>query len=319
MDFYIRWPDGVVRRVQRGGLRNIGGLALVSMLFFLLLSASPMVHAQSTTTISTLPYQIATPGAYVLAGDLTFDASNAPAVSIQAGNVILDCNGHRISSLNRIPDLPAVSAAVGLSDVSIRNCTVVNFDRGITAGWRGYRTQIVDNQILNGGSRGITILGSDALVSGNRIIGLRSKPAGVSEGIWVREFDTGILSANIRVFDNVVADVIGDVGARGIVVGQSSAPQIVGNTLMDIRANPAYSNYAYYLFFPEMAAAPYVENALVRQNVMMARTLQAAYAPDRVYAGQVNAAAACRDNVSVGFRVIDYSVCQVPDRNVDIP
>lgn len=316
MHFCIRQTGGLVPRAQRRGLSS-AGLARGFALFWVLLLSSPIVHAQATTTISTLPYQITAPGAYVLASDLVLD-TNVSAISIQAGNVTLDCEGHKISSSTRYPDFAAISAVVGLSDVTIKNCTVVNFDRGITAGWRGYRTRILDNQILDSGTRGITILGSDALVSGNRVIGLRSKPGSFSEGIFLREFDTGILSTNVRVLDNVVADVFGDSGARAIVVGQSSAPEIAGNTLLDVRANPAYLNYAIYIYFPEYAAGPYVENALIRQNVMMARTLPAGYESDHAYAGMPDAAAVCSGNISVGFPVMDYSSCRLLERNVDI-
>lgn len=315
MHFCIRQTGGLVPRAQRRGLSS-AGLARGFALFWVLL-LSPIVHAQSTTTISTLPYQITASGTYILASDLVLD-TNVSAISIQAGNVTLDCGGHKISSSTRYPDFAAISAVVGLSDVTIKNCTVVNFDRGITAGWRGYRTRILDNQILDSGTRGITILGSDALVSGNRVIGLRSKPGSFSEGIFLREFDTGILSTNVRVLDNVVADVFGDSGARAIVVGQSSAPEIAGNTLLDVRANPAYLNYAVYIYFPEYTAGPYVENALIRQNVMMARTLPAGYESDHAYAGKPNAAAFCSGNISVGFPVMDYSSCQLLERNVDI-
>lgn len=313
----IRRARALAAHAQPSGLKKRTGIAWISALFGVLFLCSPVAHAQSVTTISTLPYEIKAPGTYVLAGDLTLDAS-VSAIAIQAGNVTVDCHGYRITSATRYPDMLAIFAEVGLSDVVIKNCTVVNFDRGITAGWRGYRTQILDNQVLDGGTRGITILGSDALVSGNRVIGLRSKPGGTSEGIFLREFDAGILSVNVRVLDNVVASIFGDSSTRGIVVGPSSAPEIAGNTILDVRANPAYSHYSYYIHFPEYVTGPFVENALIRQNVMMSRTLPAEYVSDRVYAGLPDAAAVCRDNVSVGFRVIDYSPCRLPERNVDI-
>jgi len=302
---------------QPYGLGTRACIVGISALFGALFLCSSVARAQSVTTISTLPYEIKTPGTYVLAGNMALDA-NVAAIAIQSGNVTLDCRGYRITGATRYPDIVAIFAVVGLSDVSIKNCTVVNFDRGITAGWGGYRTQILDNQVIDGGARGITILGSDALVSGNRVIGLRSKPGGTSEGIMLREFDAGILSVNVRVLDNVVANIFGDSITRGIVVGQSSAPEIAGNTILDIRGNPAYSSYSYYIHFPEYVTGPFVENAVVRQNVMMSRMLPAEYVSDRAYGGKPQATAACRDNVSVGFRVIDYSTCQLPERNVDI-
>lgn len=312
----IRRARALAVQVQPCGLQR-ASIAWIFTLFGILSLYSSAAHAQSITTISTLPYEIKTPGTYVLAGNLTLDA-NVAAIAIQSGNVTLDCRGFRISAATRYPDIVAIFAVVGLSDVSIKNCTVVNFDRGITAGWGGYRTQILDNQVLDGGPRGITILGSDALVSGNRVIGLRSKPGGTSEGIMLREFDAGILSVNVRVLDNVVADIFGDSFTRGIVVGSSSAPEIAGNTILDVRPNPAYLSYSSYIHFPEYVTGPFVENAVIRQNVMMSRMLPGEYVPDRAYAGKPQAAAACRDNVSVGFRVIDYSPCQLPERNVDI-
>lgn len=317
MKFNIRRAWTLATNTRPYRLQKKTGIARIFASFGFLFLCSSMAHAQSVTTISALPYEIKVPGTYVLAGNLTLDA-NVSAIAIHASNVTLDCGGHKIASTARYPDVTAIVAVGGLSDVVIKNCTIVNFDRGITAGYRGHRTQILDNQVLDGGVRGITILGSDALVSGNRVIGLRSKPGGLSEGIWLREFDTGILSANVRVLDNVVADVFGDSSARGIVVSQSGAPEIAGNSILDIRANPVYSSYSYYLYFPESATGLFVENALVRQNVMMSRTLPGAYVPDRAYAGQANAAVVCRDNVSVGFRVIDYSACELPERNVDI-
>lgn len=317
MKFNIRRAWTLATHTYPCRLQKRAGIARIFVSLGFLFLCSSMAHAQSVTTISALPYEIKASGTYVLAGDLTLD-ENVSAIAIQASNVTLDCRGYRVTSATRYPDIVAIYAVVGQSDVGIKNCTIVNFDRGITAGWGGYRTQILDNQVLDGGARGITILGSDALVSGNRVIGLRGKPGGTSEGIALREFDTGILSVNVRVLDNVVANIFGDNGARGIFVGQSSAPEIAGNTILDVRTNPAYYYYSYYIHFPEYVTGPFVENALIRQNVMMSRMLPAEYVSDRAYAGQPNVAAACRDNVSVGFRVIDYSTCQILERNVDI-
>ena len=292
-------------------------VARVSAILCFLAMSSFVVHAQSVTSIDSLPYQIQASGNYVLGGDLSLDA-NAAAISILAGNVTLDCAGHRITSITQYPDIVAISAAVDLSDVVIRNCTVVNFDRGITAGWRAYRTRILDNQVLDGGARGITVLGHDALVSGNRVIGLRGKPGGTSEGISVREFDVGISSTNVKVLDNVVADIFGDKDAKGIVINQSTAPEIVGNTILDVRANPSFYYYSYYIYFTDFVYAPFVEGVLVRNNVMMSRMLSGAYVVDRAYGGMDNAAASCTGNVSVGFRLLNYSPCLLLDRNVDI-
>src|SRR5688572_31641049 len=109
--------------------------------------AAPSAWAETNvcTVISSLPAVISTPGSYCLEQDLSLPAVTGDEKGIYihlASDVTLDCNGHAITGTELSPDDPALDEThydytgirIGSSSrVTVRNCVVHGFFRGIVA------------------------------------------------------------------------------------------------------------------------------------------------------------------------------------------
>ena len=83
---------------EKKGRRFTAPLALATV--FLLIFASVAVvsgNDRNGTEITSLPYTISTPGEYYLSGDLTCYDSSAAGITVEAENVIIDGQGHKIT------------------------------------------------------------------------------------------------------------------------------------------------------------------------------------------------------------------------------
>ncbi|KAF1718056.1 hypothetical protein CSC74_03935 [Pseudoxanthomonas yeongjuensis] len=279
-----------------------------------------MAYAQSTTIITSLPYEIRTPGTYVLANDLVAAVNTgSSAISIYSSDVTLDCLGHSITDSVRVAGSRGVVGYADLSDVTIQNCTLSNFDGGITVGERNYRPRLIRNRILDGGVRGIMIRGHNAFVSENRVIGLRTISAGTSTGMVLTAFDgnADVLSEDAVISHNVVADVRGDYQSFGITVTPSIRPVIADNSILDIRPNTEAIVYLYFYYIEQDHPGPTV-GALIRNNVMMSsRPGVDGYEDIYLWDADLrDAESRCTDNTAIGFAQISYSICSEQDGNV---
>lgn len=297
-------------------IRRAAGATLWVLLALLV----PMAYAQSTTTIASLPYEIRTPGTYVLASDLVAAISTgSSAISIYSSDVTLDCLGHSITDSVRGTGTRGIVGYADLSDVTIQNCTLSNFDGGITVGERNYRPRLIRNRILDGGVRGIMIRGHNAFVSENRVIGLRTIGTGTSTGIVLTAFDANadVLSEDAVISHNVVADVRGDYQSFGITVTPSIRPVIADNSILDIRPNTEAIVYLYFYYIEQDHPGPTV-GATIRNNVMMSsRPGVDGYEDIYLWDADLrDAGSSCTDNTAIGFAQISYSICGEQDGNL---
>src|SRR6516165_12402068 len=118
-------------------------LKLKSVLFLLALSATSISLAApkpkpTPTPITALPYTISAPGTYILLSDLPFSIPGGTAITIAAGNVVLDLQGHKIydvlgTSLNADPNSTGVDiyGSNATYPVTVRNGTIDHFDIGV--------------------------------------------------------------------------------------------------------------------------------------------------------------------------------------------
>lgn len=266
---------------------------------------APVALAQSTTIITSLPYEIQTPGTYVLAEDLTV-GSSTQAISVRASNVTLDCMGHSITHSVRVKSSRGIVVDPGLSDVTVQNCSLYNFDGGITIGVRTHRMQLIRNRILGGGAWGILVRGHGSLVSENHVIGLRSISSR-SEGIILALFDEAIPSDDVIFSHNVIADIYGVYEALGISVYGGVRPVLTDNSILDIRQGGGIALY--------LSLAPAVD-AVIRNNVMMHRAASDDERPVYAWDGRANYAIECTGNTIIGFEQISYTICSDQRGNV---
>ncbi len=102
-------------------------LLLISLMLLTMaapLGGMPPAHAASSTIIGTLPYTITSPGVYILASDL----SGTDGITVDADNVVILGNGHRITSTG--------GGGTGISinshtNITIANITIDGFGTGI--------------------------------------------------------------------------------------------------------------------------------------------------------------------------------------------
>jgi parallel beta-helix repeat protein len=174
------------------------------------LAWSGSAHAETTgcQVLDTLPATIAAPGHYCLDHDFVQDFGNQVPIQLQADDVVLDCNGHRVKHTNAANTLDAIYGPGERHDVTIRNCVLDGWYVGIflqassDPGARGNR--IEDNQVLRSRVAGIYVIGSDNRIDRNRVAQNTADYGGSAYGIFVISMDkTGV--GNV-VRDNHVSD-----------------------------------------------------------------------------------------------------------------
>jgi hypothetical protein len=182
-------------------------------LTFLVMGVAPTgAETLRCRPIAAVPYTITTPGAYCLARDLSFSASSSTAISIQASNVLLDFNGHRLAGPATVgpANSNGISAANGVVNLTIRNGTVQGFLCGIYlgAGWNtdAYRGHVIEQmRVIDSYGIGILAAGRGTVIRDNQIVGI-----GTSTGLpsWGGQAGIFVLGAGTRVLDNDITKIV---------------------------------------------------------------------------------------------------------------
>lgn len=282
--------------------------------------------AAATIPISSLPATITGPGTYTLQQDMVFDSSAfSQAVTIQGDNVILDCQGKRITASASGSGITGVVVG-GLEGVTVMNCVLEGFGHGIRGGVGGTGLQVLNNELRGGGDIGIYVSGNNTHVVGNRIVAQRYQDAESSSGIgiMVASFDgTGNQpSSGALVQDNVIVGLKGREQAIGIQIVGSSGAQVLGNKVLDISAdNPGAYAYAIFLRASYRWPKPpgvdvLTSGTIIRNNELMLRQHPLntfAYATDGIALDAVE----CVGNLSIGFAKA-FSRCFAASNNIEL-
>jgi hypothetical protein len=165
-------------------------------------AASARAETTQCTPITSLPGVITAPGVYCLTGDLATRMTSGNAIEIQADNVVLDLNGHRLNG----GGAGAGTTAIGIyayqrRNVTIRNGTVYGFLKGIYVTEEG--TPIVATGLLIEDMRmdrntyiGIQVTHRAAVIRHNQVL--------LTGGTTVEPgaFGIGVRGSENRVLDN---------------------------------------------------------------------------------------------------------------------
>ena len=220
---------------------------------------------QCTGYVSTWPKVITTPGVYCMLGNLSGSlATNQAAITINASNVVLDCNGFSLTELSGAAGNRGVSFGTR-SDIDVRNCRLNNFGQGIyggganqrvflrentVAGARGIALQlsvsnggIIDNRVVdtvNAGAAIYLIVGNGAIgaVNGNIVRNLTGPAAGM-DGIWVYGAGRAVVQENVISGIGTGTTTV----AGGIRIGSTVASvpaDITGNHFYNPTAQKSY-------------------------------------------------------------------------------
>ena len=134
-----------------------------------LAATAPPARAETRacTPITSLPTVIATQGIYCLASDLTVDMQTGDAIAVDANNVTIDCNDHRIHNARGVGNQAIGIDTDGADNLVVRNCVVSGFGAGL---WLvGDGNLVEDNRLEGNLTAGIFVVGPDYVVRRNRI------------------------------------------------------------------------------------------------------------------------------------------------------
>jgi hypothetical protein len=154
------------------------------------------------TKITSLPYEIKTPGFYYVTGNLA--CASGTGITVNADNVTLDLMGFCLNGDNRISDGIVMD---GRKNVEIRNGTLRNWFAAINDTSLSGNSYRIINIRAESNMRGIILAGSSQLIKGCTLVDI---PTG-----------TGIYSGGI-ISGNVVANcATGIYCLSGSVIGNS--------------------------------------------------------------------------------------------------
>ncbi|QSX79170.1 right-handed parallel beta-helix repeat-containing protein [Agrilutibacter solisilvae] len=175
------------------------------LLIAVLLAAPQLAHAarsydNCTGFIDALPATISTRGTWCLRADLDTAQSSGGAITVNADNVVVDCNDHRLSGLagggNTIAS-GVVSRQADRHNITVRNCSIQGFRYGVALigfshlvegntveastyvgiATRGQGNVVRDNLVRDTGGQantptayGITVIGGEGVAMDNTVV-----------------------------------------------------------------------------------------------------------------------------------------------------
>jgi hypothetical protein len=183
-----------------------------------------------TGTITALPAVIAGPGTWCVKQNLATAALSGNAITINANDVTLDCNGFKLDGTAA----GAGTATKGVfasnrSGVTVRNCAVRGFTHGIALFGTGGGHLVERNRANANTYTGIWVEGDGSVVRDNQVT--------LTGGSSTTPHAYGIYSRYIvDIADNTVSGVTGPVGQSGNVIGIYTYGN-VGGTLVGNRVH----------------------------------------------------------------------------------
>jgi len=238
-------------------------LALIAFAWWL--AATPATAAESydncTGFIDALPAVVSTQGTWCLRKDVSTAMASGTAISIQANNVTLDCNGFKLGGLAAGLDTGANGIGwINRNNITVRNCSIRGFEYGLNANGGGDAYHAIENNRFDGNTHvGIHLAGDN-----HRVVGNQLNDTGGSPG-WAGSFGMSITGDHVVVQGNTIAGVwVSDTANNG----NGSAYGIVAVTG---RGNVFQDNHILALI-PRgtgSARALAVAHALVQGNVVL--------------------------------------------------
>lgn len=284
----------------------------ISCLFALpvMLMIGVPAHAQETpasacaTIINSVPYTITTPGTYCLRNDSV--TPSFYGVQIQSSDVVLNCRWKTIQASVRERGSDGISVAGTLENVTVKNCVVKDFDRGITV--HGSNMQVLNSRVDNSITEGITAWGNNARVVNNRVTNTHNEPGQQAVGITLLPASPEVAATGQEAINNVVAGVRDGYLLVGMMISGSTDPRIVNNHIVDVV--PAEGSYAIGMWMTGWA-----QGAVTTGGQMINNTVTSRHPGLQAIWGQP---ALCRGNTTVGL-TFGFAGCLSGSDNIAIP
>ena len=161
-------------------------------------------HSPADTPIATLPFTIAASGNYYLASNLAYSGTAGNAITINASDVTIDLQGHRLVCGAPPSNTAAGIAAVDRNDLVIRNGSILNFNCGISLTGATPQRGIVEKlNILSARQAAIWSESKGIVIRDNTICGTGS---GVTSGPWIEIIGIRSRGDESRIVNNDVID-----------------------------------------------------------------------------------------------------------------
>ena len=280
-------------------------------LLSLALVSSPALAQDSTNPctayITSIPYDINSPGHYCLKANLTTDSFRG--VNIQSSDVTLNCRNRSMTTTVRSPGSDGIVIMGELSNVTVQNCQVNNFDRGINGNYRGTNLQVLNNHVDNAISSGISVWGNETRVVNNRVTNTQHLPDQQSVGINLLPFEPETSAVGQELINNVVAGSRGNNQIIGIQISGATAPRVVNNHVIDLQ--PAGSGWAVGMWLSGWAQGATTTDVSLINNTFSSR--------DPVTQGLWGQPKLCRGNIAVGLSQSGFANCLTNTGNTEIP
>ena len=238
-------------------------LPALAMLLLLGSTARPATAAESydncTFFIESLPAVLTTQGTWCMNRDLSSSLASGSAIVVAANNVTIDCNHFKLGGLQAGAGTQAYGIATERLNLTVRNCAIRGFRRGINAGGAGVGGHLIEsNRFEANRETAINLSGTGNIVRGNLIV------------------DTGAASDNASAYgiyfvgDGVVIDNTIDgvwpaeglhLGTTGIALVFSNAAVARQNRVFNVDAGTA-SAHGISVYFGTFATV--TDNDIVR-------------------------------------------------------
>jgi len=233
--------------------------------------ASGSVHAETLrcTPVDHPQFAIIAPGNYCLAKNLTDNSQSGAGISIQASDVVLDCNGHTIANTLSGNAGYGVQASGAVNDVTVRNCQIRGYRRGLSFTSEHQNITLKDNTILRAEGTGIEVVGSRTHIIGNQVVNSTY-------------LDNGSFDAPMAIYVHA-STYDRSTFARDVVVRGNRILGFVGST------------------YPEAIRLDYVERALIQDNHVAGMDAGIGGQAWAITAVENNGGVIIRDNIVVGI------------------
>jgi len=209
----------------------------------LMLLMAPCARAETTLCqeIASIPTVIATQGVYCLKHNLSTAITSNPAIRIDTNNVTIDCNGHKLGGLAAGNNSMAYGiAAVDRRNITIRNCSVRGFYRGIelVGDESGYHV-IEDNALDNNLYQAINVTGDGSTIRRNQV-----RDTGGST-VSTQAHGISVSGSAVEVLDNMVDGVVAtDNNAVGVLAIVTDGLVVRGNRIRNLSSGSAEPTFA---------------------------------------------------------------------------
>jgi parallel beta-helix repeat protein len=226
------------------------GVACATVAAALALAALPRAaHAEATAcqVLTTLPVNITTPGRYCLTQDFIQDFGYSSPIRIDANDVVIDCNDHRLRHTVATNSGVGIHAPGERGGIVIRGCVLEGWDTGIflqaSSDPGAKDNRIEDNTVVRSRTTGIYVIGSNNLIQRNRVTGNTGNNGGAAYGIYVYSMEYDGVGNTIR--DNLVADfkptpASGNSSVTGIGVSNLRNTEVTGNVISGLSSTGEY-------------------------------------------------------------------------------